>query len=82
MVVHLRLSYGHFFQTPSYEKMFDNPVLAHYNQFSIANTTIGNPNLKPEKTIQYEIGIQQEISSELSMEFSVFYKDIRDLVGY
>lgn len=77
----LRLSYGHFFQTPSYEKMFDNPVLAHYNQFSIANTTIGNPNLKPEKTIQYEIGIQQEISSGLSMEFSVFYKDIRDLLG-
>jgi len=77
----LRLSYGHFFQTPSYEKMFDNPVLRHYNQFSIANTTIGNPNLKPEKTIQYEIGVQQELSSELSMEFSVFYKDIRDLLG-
>ena len=77
----LRLSYGHFFQTPSYEKMFDNPVLSHYNQFSIANTTIGNPNLKPEKTIQYEIGVQQELTNELSMEFSVFYKDIRDLLG-
>ncbi len=77
----LRLSYGHFFQTPSYQKMFDNPVLPHYNQFSIANTTIGNPNLKPEKTIQYEIGVQQEITSDLSTELSVFYKDIRDLLG-
>ncbi len=77
----LRLSYGHFFQTPSYQKMFDNPVLSHYNQFSIANTTIGNPNLKPEKTIQYEIGVQQELTSNFSMELSVFYKDIRDLLG-
>ena len=77
----LRLSYGHFFQIPSYEKMFDNPVLPHYNQFSIANTTIGNPNLKAEKTVQYEIGVQQELTSALSMEFSAFYKDIRDLLG-
>ncbi len=77
----LRLSYGHFFQIPSYEKMYDNPVLPHYNQFSIANTTIGNPNLKPEKTIQYEIGVQQELTPALAMEFSVFYKDIRDLLG-
>ncbi len=77
----LRLSYGHFFQIPSYEKMYDNPVLPHYNQFSIANTTIGNPNLKPEKTIQYEIGVQQELTPALAMEFSAFYKDIRDLLG-
>ncbi|MCA9734804.1 TonB-dependent receptor, partial [candidate division KSB1 bacterium] len=77
----LRLSYGHFFQTPSYEKMYENPVLPHYNQFSIAYTTIGNPNLKPEKTIQYEMGLQQELTDELSMELSVFYKDIRDLLG-
>lgn len=77
----LRLSYGHFFQMPSYEKMYQNPVLRNYNQFSIANTTIGNPNLKAEKTIQYEIGVQQELVSGLAMELSVFYKDIRDLLG-
>ncbi|MEN8193115.1 MAG: TonB-dependent receptor [Bacteroidota bacterium] len=77
----LRLSYGHFFQIPSYEKMYENPVLSHYNQFSIAGTRIGNPNLKAEKTIQYEIGVQQELVSGLSMELSVFYKDISDLLG-
>jgi len=77
----LRLSYGHFFQMPSYEKMYSNPVLRHYNQFSIANTTIGNPNLTAEKTIQYEIGIQQEVVDGFSMELSVFYKDISDLLG-
>ncbi len=77
----LRLSYGHFYQLPSYEKMYQNPVLPDYNHFSIAETRIGNPNLRPEKTIQYEIGLQQELVKGLSMELTVFYKDMRDLLG-
>ena len=77
----MRLSYGHFFQTPSFEKMFQNPVLEHYNHLSIAESHIGNPNLKAEKTVQYEFGLQQELSPGLSMEVTVFYKDIRDLLG-
>jgi len=77
----MRLSYGHFFQAPSFEKMYQNPVLTHYNQFSIMDQRIGNPNLKPEKTVQYEMGLQQELTDGLSMELSVYYKDIRDLLG-
>ncbi len=77
----IRLSYGHFFQMPSYEKMYQNPVLPQYNHFSILETRIGNPNLRPEKTIQYEIGLQQELIKGTSMELTVFYKDMRDLLG-
>jgi outer membrane receptor protein involved in Fe transport len=77
----LRLSYGHFFQIPSYEKMYQNPVLSHYNQFSIIGSRIGNPNLKPENTVQYEVGYQQELTSNLVMELAVFHKDIKDLLG-
>ncbi len=77
----IRLSYGHFFQMPSLEKLYQNPVLPHYNQFSIMGTNIGNPNLDAEKTVQYEAGLQQELVPGLAMELSVFYKDIRDLLG-
>lgn len=77
----LRLSYGHFFQMPSYQKMYQNPVLENYNQYSIAESRIGNPNLKAEKTIQYEVGLQQQLTSDISFESSVYYKDIRDLLG-
>lgn len=77
----MRMSYGHFYQTPSFEKMYQNPVLSHYNHLSIADSRIGNPNLKPEKTVQYELGLQQELSNGLAMELTVFYKDIRDLLG-
>ncbi len=77
----LRLSYGHFFQIPSYEKMYQNPVLSHYNQFSIMGSRIGNPNLIPESTVQYEVGYQQELTSNLAMELAVYHKDIKDLLG-
>ena len=77
----MRVSFGHFFQAPSFEKMYQNPVLENYNQFSIYGSKIGNPNLKPEKTIQYELGLQQELVDGLSMELTVFYKDFRDLLG-
>lgn len=77
----IRLSYGHFFQLPSYEKMYQNPVLPKYNHFSIQETRIGNPNLRPEKTVQYEVGLQQELMKGLGLELTVFYKDIRDLLG-
>ncbi len=77
----MRLSYGHFFQAPSYEKMYQNPVLPWYNSYSIAETRIGNPNLKPERTVQYEIGLQQALTDDIAMELTVFYKDVRDLLG-
>jgi len=77
----LRISYGHFFQMPSFQKMYQNPVLENYNQYSIEDSRIGNPNLKAEKTIQYEIGLQQQLTSDISLETSVYYKDIRDLLG-
>jgi outer membrane receptor protein involved in Fe transport len=77
----IRLSYGHFFQMPSLEKLYQNPVLENYTQFSIMNSNIGNPNLDAEKTVQYEAGLQQELVPGLGLELSVFYKDIRDLLG-
>ncbi|MCP5061238.1 MAG: TonB-dependent receptor [Ignavibacteriae bacterium] len=77
----LRLSYGHFFQAPSFEKMFQNPVLENYTHLSVKNQTIGNPNLGPEKTVQYEVGLQQELISGFGLELSFFYKDISDLLG-
>ncbi len=77
----LRLSYGHFYQTPSYEKMYQNPVLPQYNQYSIEGTRIGNPNLKPERTVQYEIGLQQQLTDDISLETTIYHKDMKDLLG-
>jgi hypothetical protein len=40
----------------------------------------GNPNLKPEKTIDYEVGFQQRISNSSAIKVSAYYKEMRDMI--
>ena len=40
---------------------------------------INNPNLRPEKTIDYEIGFQQKLSNTSALKLSAFYRDMRDM---
>ena len=73
----LHFSYGHFFQMPPYYALYSN------NSRTIetdGNTRIGNPTLKAEKTISYEIGLWQEIADNMSVEVALFYRDIYDLL--
>jgi outer membrane receptor protein involved in Fe transport len=44
------------------------------------NNTIANPNLKPEKTIDYELGFQQKLSNSSSLKFSAYYREMRNMV--
>lgn len=42
--------------------------------------TLNNPNLKPEKTIDYELGFQQRLSASSSLTLSAYYREIRDQI--
>ena len=39
-----------------------------------------NPDLRPERTIDYEVGFQQKISSSSAIKISAYYKELRDLI--
>ena len=41
---------------------------------------ISNPDLRPEKTIDYELGFQQVLSKTSSLKISAFYKEMRDMI--
>lgn len=41
---------------------------------------LNNPNLKPEQTIDYELGFQQKLNLFSAIKFSAFYREIRNLV--
>jgi outer membrane receptor protein involved in Fe transport len=41
---------------------------------------LNNPNLKPEKTIDYELGFQQKLTNSSSLAISGFYREIRDQI--
>lgn len=45
------------------------------------NQTIrNNPNLKAEKTIDYEIGFQQKLTNTSSLKLATFYREMRDQI--
>ena len=74
-------SYGHFYQPPSFQLLFAHPIDEHMTSLLLDGTTIGNPDLKPEKTISYEVGLQQQIAGDFGIDITMFYKDLRDQVG-
>lgn len=41
---------------------------------------IGNPDLKPTKTTQYEVGLSKQLSDNAALDITAFYKEIRDLI--
>jgi outer membrane receptor protein involved in Fe transport len=43
--------------------------------------TIGNADLEPQQTIMYEIGLQQQLTNDIGITLTGYYKDIRNLLG-
>jgi outer membrane receptor protein involved in Fe transport len=77
-------SYGHFYQLPSIGDIFKNAdytVLANLQAGEQRFGVFGNPDISPEFTVQYEFGYKQAITEDLGLDFTVFYKDVRDLLG-
>jgi len=85
----LRFVYGHFFQRPSWTKMFGFPFV---NYTKDVNTVLdpyaqqmtfmqewsgwyGNPELGYERTIQYELGLDYNIADVIKLDLSGYYKD-------
>lgn len=74
----LHLSYGHFFQVPQFDFLYLNPS---YNINVTDAFQVGNPNLRSERTVAYELGLQQQLSDDIGLYLTVYYKDVRNLIG-
>ncbi len=78
-VVHF--SYGHFFQIPNFSLLYQNPYFRLNSGGSGLIGLLGNANLKPQKTVNGELGYKQELSSSSAIEITAFFRDIRNLAG-
>ncbi|MHA1584413.1 MAG: TonB-dependent receptor [Promethearchaeota archaeon] len=74
----IRFSYGHFYQNPNLTQIYRNPRFEDFD--FIRKPIFGNANLEPENSIQYEVGLQQGLTSDLKMDFTVYYKDVSNLI--
>ncbi len=73
----LFFSYGHFskFPRPQY-------VYSKLNRTSVRSNTaaVGNPDLNPETTVAYELGIRNQLSGNDVLTITAYYKDIFDYI--
>ena len=74
----IHFSYGHFAQMPPLRRLYLNP---EFEFPAGAIPTFGNTNMRPERTVQYEIGLQQQIGPNLAFDITGFFKDIRDYLA-
>jgi outer membrane receptor protein involved in Fe transport len=73
----LFFSYGHFSKIPRpefvYSKLIQSSARTSY-------PTIGNPDLNPETTVSYELGLRNQISGNDVLTVTAYYKDIFDYI--
>lgn len=74
----IRFSYGHFYQIGSLSLLYRNDN--RFVQNASTNPRFGNANVKPERSIQYEIGLQQQLTEDFKFDLTGFYKDVRDYI--
>ncbi len=82
----LFFAYGHFYQLPGLGQIFTNSDYSVLRDIQAGESNfdkgiMGNPDIRPEKTVQYQFGYKQAITPDLGLEMNAFYKDIRDLLG-
>jgi outer membrane receptor protein involved in Fe transport len=80
----VHFAYGHFRQLPSVSTMFTNSdygILKDLQAGAYDYGVLGNPDVSPESTVQYEVGYKQVVNPEFGFDLTIYYKDIRDLLG-
>jgi outer membrane receptor protein involved in Fe transport len=82
----LYFAYGHFYQYPPMRDMFSNSDYTVLADLQAADDIqkkgiLGNPDIRAQRTVQYQIGVKDAITPDLGLDFNAFYKDIRDLLG-
>ena len=76
--------YGKFIQQPQLGDIYEGYYSFAQKIRSGGNyyPTVTGPNLRPERTTQYEIGFTQQLTDFLSFDITGFYRDVRDQVIY
>ncbi len=69
-------NYGYF-----YQRGRQDYYLTGVNQLQTGGTpVIGNPDLKPSKTIAYELGVRHQFANDFLLDVSTYYKDIKNWI--
>jgi len=76
----MHFNYGWFFEQPRFNSLYDFVVMPP-QLLRRGNQQIGNPNLEAQKTKAWEFGAAHQITNNLSLDITGYYKDMYDVEG-
>jgi len=74
----LFFNYGHYYQLPMAEDMFQ----IDYQKFTNQVNYFGNPSMDLARTVSYELGYEQSFFDNYLLHISAYYKDVKDQQDY
>lgn len=76
----IHFSFGIFRQVPEYEQLYRGDQLKVTSASGVQGP-FGNPDLDPQRTTMFELGLQQQLAENIGADVTLFYRDIRDWVS-
>ena len=72
----MHFNYGVYYQEPRYTVLYENLQ----GDVTTGYPRLGNPNLKPERTTAYELGLDHLVGDGLRLDITAYHKNIEELV--
>ncbi|MBI2430333.1 MAG: TonB-dependent receptor, partial [Ignavibacteriales bacterium] len=75
-------NYGRFFQQSNLTDLYYGTDFIEFKAYNGSPAiSVQNPNLKPEETTSYEVGITNQIGSNMRLTATAYYKDTKNKVN-
>lgn len=75
LLADLRFSYGQGYRVPNLKERFYS-----FDHSHLGYIVIGNPNLKPESSDSYQLGLSLVQNDRWNADFNLFWNDVKDLI--
>ncbi|HOD66163.1 MAG TPA: TonB-dependent receptor [candidate division Zixibacteria bacterium] len=72
----MHFNYGVYYQEPRFQYLYMN----YQGDITTGLPLLGNPDLEPERTTSYELGLDHLLDNRWHLNVTAYYKDIEDLV--
>ncbi|MBD3403463.1 TonB-dependent receptor [candidate division GN15 bacterium] len=75
----MHINYGIFYQRPDLRRLYTGYDFLEARVTAGSYYPFASPNLEPETTTQYEVGLTQQLGDNTAFDITAYYKDVKDL---